>query len=230
MQTLTPQAPAGTEDKARDRQALRRSLRPLLLDAVLPMGAYYALHSGFGMSDMAALAWSGVLPLGRTVWSAVTERRLNGLAALVLGTTVVGLLLSLVTGDARMMLAKDSAGSGVVGLGVLVALMAGRPLMTEGLKPWITKGDAVKEAAWARLSATSAAFRGAERRFSAVWGTALLGEAVLRVVGVYLLPVGVMVWLGTVILVAAIFVAMFMGGALAVVPMEKMVAEEVTRP
>ncbi|MEU5895830.1 hypothetical protein [Streptomyces venezuelae] len=35
-----------------------------------------------------------------------------------------------------------------------------------------------------------------ERMFSVVWGAALFGEAVLRVVGAYTLPVDTMVWLG----------------------------------
>ncbi|MEU4208936.1 VC0807 family protein [Streptomyces sp. NPDC026206] len=217
-----PAAPGGTTR----RRALAESLAPLVVDALVPMGAYYVLSGGFGMSTLAALAWSSVLPAGRTLWGLVRNRRLNGLAALILTVNAVGLLLSTVTGDVRLMLAKESAGSGVVGLVVLASVFAGRPLMTAGLRPWVTRGETAKHAAWDRLVGASARFRRTERTFSVVWGAALLAEAVARVVGVYTLPVDTMVWLGNVILAVAMTLATYVGGALAIIPMERMVAAE----
>ena len=55
-------------------------------------------------------------------------------------------------------------------------------------------------------------FRRAERTFSLVWGVALLGECVVRVVGAYTLPVDTMVWLGTVILAVSMALAFFVSG------------------
>jgi hypothetical protein len=71
------------------------------------------------------------------------------------------------------------------------------------------------------------AFRSKERVFSAVWGVALLTECVARVVGAYTLPVDTMVWLGTVMMLGAMAVAFLGSGALAVVPMERMLDAEV---
>ncbi|MBO0655019.1 hypothetical protein J1792_20225 [Streptomyces triculaminicus] len=208
------------------RRAVVQSLAPLVVDALLPMAAYYALREGFGMSTFAALAWSSVLPALRTVWSIVRDRRLNGLAALILTVNVLGLLLTTVTGDVRLMLAKESAGSGVVGVVVLASVLAGRPLMTAGLRPWVTRGDAAKNAAWDRLVAGTARFRRAELAFSAVWGASLLAESVVRVVGAYTLPADTMVWLGSVIMGVAVVAAIVVSGGMAVDPMEKMVAAE----
>ncbi|RKN70507.1 hypothetical protein D7231_20865 [Streptomyces klenkii] len=213
------------------KQAIRDSFAPLLIDAVLPMAAYYALSKGFGMGTVAALAWSSALPAARTVWGLAKDRRVNGLAALILVVNVVGLVLSGVSGDARLMLAKDSAVSSVVGLVVLVSALAGRrPMMTNGLKPWVVKGDPARLAAWDRLAARDARFRRTERTFSLVWGCALLAECVARVVGAYTLPVDTMVWLGNVILGVAIVAAMVIGGGLAADPMEKMVDAETAAP
>ncbi len=223
MQTVTTPPAADSTSSGRQRRALLRSLSPLVVDALVPLGAYYVLTDGFGMATLPALAWSSLLPAGRTVWSLVRERRLNAFAALVLAVNAVGFVLSTVTGDVRLMLAKESAGSGVVGAAVLVSVLAGRPLMTVALKPWVTKGAPERTAAWERLSLRSARFRRAELTFSAVWGTALLAEAVARVVGVYTLPAETMVWLGNVVLGVAIVLALFVAGALAVDPMEKMV-------
>ncbi|WP_338931908.1 VC0807 family protein [Streptomyces netropsis] len=222
--TDTPAAKtAGTDGRGR---ALLRSLSPLIVDALVPMALYYVLK-GFGMGTVAALAWSSVVPALRTVWSLVKDRRLNALAALILVVNLAGLAFSTVSGDARLMLAKDSGVSSVIGIVVLVSAYAGRPLMSTGLKPWVTKGHPARVAAWERLSASSEPFRRAELTFSAVWGGALLAECVARVVGAYVLPVDTMVWLGNVILGFAIVFAMLVAGGLAADPMEKMVDADV---
>ncbi|MEU2512811.1 VC0807 family protein [Streptomyces syringium] len=222
--TGTPTAENAATDN--HRRALLRSLSPLIVDALVPMAVYYALK-GFGMGTVAALAWSSVVPALRTVWSLIKDRRLNGLAALILVVNLAGLAFSTMSGDARLMLAKDSGVSSVIGIVVLVSAFAGRPLMTAGLKPWVTKGQPARAAAWERLSAGSEPFRLAERTFSVVWGGALLAECVARVVGAYVLPVDTMVWLGNVILGFAIVFAVLVGGALAAHPIENMVDAEV---
>ncbi|WP_406355560.1 hypothetical protein OHB56_23880 [Streptomyces sp. NBC_01635] len=204
----------------------RRTFLPIVLDVAAPIGAYYLLRNGFGASEFVSLAWSSVIPAARTGWAAVTERTLNAFAALILFVNVVSLLLGFVSGDARLMLVKESAVGSVIGIGVLVSVMLGKPMMTTGMKPWVTRGQATREAAWTRLESGSEAFRRAERRFSVVWGTALLGECVVRVVGAYSLPVDTMVWLGTVIMIVTMGGAFLVGGALGAGPMLAMVAAE----
>ncbi|MET7569452.1 VC0807 family protein [Streptomyces sp. NPDC005492] len=204
----------------------KQNFAPLLIDVAVPIGSYYLLKSGFGMSTVAALGWSSVVPAVRTVWGVVAERTINAFAALILFVNVVGLLLSLVAGDPRLMLAKDSGVSSVVGIGVLVSVAMGRPMMTAGMKPFLVKGDPEREAAFERLLGGSAAFQRAERRFSLVWGVALLGECVARVVGAYTLPVDTMVWLGTVVMIGTMAVTAVVSGGVAVGPMTEMIAEE----
>lgn len=206
--------------------AARPSFLPLILDVAVPVGSYYLLKNGFGMSTMAALGWSSVVPAVRTVWSVVKERKANALAGLILFVNVVGLALSLVAGDPRLMLAKDSGVSSAIGIGILVSVKLGKPMMTAGMKPFLIKGDAAKSAAWDRLIVGSPRFRKAERTFSLVWGVVLLGECIARVVGAYTLPIDTMVWLGTVVMIGSIVLAVLIGGRLAVVPMEKMVENE----
>ncbi|MEV0126312.1 VC0807 family protein [Streptomyces sp. NPDC050703] len=217
-------APAPVPDPRKARIA---SLKPLVLDALLPTALYYLLTKGFGMGTLAALAWSSVSPAGRTAWGLAKERRVNGLAALILTANVVGLLLGLVAGDPRLMLAKDSGITATVGVAVLLSVLGGRPLMTAALKPWVTKGDPARTAAWDRLSGGRGRFVRLERTFSVVWGLTLFGEAAVRVIGAYTLPVDTMVWLGGAIAAVTITGAVFVSGALAAGPMEKMVAADV---
>lgn len=207
------------------RKALLDSLMPLLMDVGVPLASYYALKAA-GLSTFGALAWSSLVPAVRTVWGVVRERRLNALAALMVSVNVVSLLLGLVAGDPRLLLLKDSAVSSTIGLAFLLTALRGRPMMTAALRPWLTRGEAAKAAAWERLSAGSPAFRRAETRFSAVWGGALLAECAVRAVGAYTVPVETMVWAGTVILVASMVLAFVVSGRIAVAPMERMIEDE----
>ncbi|MFG2864444.1 VC0807 family protein [Streptomyces sioyaensis] len=208
---------------------LAQSLMPLVVDAGIPLAMYYVLSDGFGLSEVAALGWSSVVPALRTVWSLVRRSGVNGLALLMLVVNAVGLATSTMTGDPRLMLAKDSVTSSVIGISMIVSVFLGKPLMTAGLKPFVTKGGSAGEAAWDRLIAGSAPFRRAERRFSLIWGTVLLSECVVKAIGAYTIPVHTMVWLGTVLTVVAILLAMVLGGGSCADPMEKMVKAEVER-
>ncbi|MFF7239942.1 VC0807 family protein [Streptomyces collinus] len=214
-------------------QSTLQNFAPLIVDVAVPLASYYLFKDGFGMSTFAALAWSSVVPALRTGWSVLKERRTNALAGLILVVNVVSLLLSFVSGDPRLMLAKDSGVSSTVAIGILVSVVLGRPMMTAGLKPFLVKGDAVREAAWERLtsgaSAASADFRRRERAFSVVWGVVLLAECVVRAVGAYTVPVDTMVWLGGVVLAVAVLIGIVVGGALGAGPMEAMVSHETKR-
>jgi len=208
-------------------QSKKNTFAPLLMDVAVPVGSYYLFKDAFGMSTFAALAWSSAVPAVRTVMGVVKERTVNAFAALILFVNLVGLLLSFVAGDPRLMLAKDSGVSSAIGIGILVSVAMGKPMMTAGMKPWLVKGIAAREAAWVRLQSGSPAFRRAERLFSVVWGVVLLAECVVRVVGAYTLPVDTMVWLGSVILIVAMVLGFVVSGAVAAGPMAQMLIAEV---
>ncbi|MGW3076931.1 VC0807 family protein [Kitasatospora sp. NPDC001132] len=233
--TSTAAAPAlaVTAAHAKTPNPLVSGLRPLALDVAAPLAGYYLLHSALGLSEFAALAWSSAFPAARTVLGLLGERRLNLWAALMLTVNLAGLALTFVTGDARLMIAKDGGLSGTVALAILVSALIGRPVMTPMLMPFLTKGRTERAAAWQRLvegrAAGSRAFRRHERLFSGIWGTALLTECAARVVGAFTLPVSTMAWLSTVLLIGAI-VAGSMLGQIAVEPMERLVRAEAEAP
>ncbi|WP_252395045.1 VC0807 family protein [Streptantibioticus parmotrematis] len=219
----TTQADATSEGVAGNE--LVNNLKPLVLDIAIPLGSYYALHDGFGVGLVMSLALSSVVPAARTVFSLIKDRRVNGLAALMLAVNVIGIALSFVTGNPRIMLAKDSGVSSVIGIAILVSAFGSKPLMSAGLKPMITKGQATKVAVWDHLAATSTRFQRLERLFSVIWGGSLLVECVARLIGAFTLPVSTMVWLGTVLTIVAIGAAIVIG-QVAADPMEKMVEAE----
>jgi hypothetical protein len=208
-----------------DLKALVKVLEPVLVDVAVPLGTYFVLHAGFGVGLVPSLIASSVVPTIRTVDGLFRRQDLNALATLMLVVNIAGIALSFVTGNPRMMIAKDSVISSVIAIAMLASVAARRPLMSNALKPMLTKGDTAKVSAWDRLSATSAKFQRHERVFTTVWGLALLADCVARFVGAFALPVTTMVWLGTVFLLAAIALACVVGNV-ATGPMEKMITEE----
>ncbi|MEV4557048.1 VC0807 family protein [Kitasatospora sp. NPDC049285] len=202
----------GIATAPQQRNARTDALRPLLLDVALPVGVYYGAHAGLGLGTVAALALSSAVPAVRTVGELLRGRSASPLAALMLVVNLAAIALSFLSGDPRLMLAKDGAVSSVVGASMIVTALLGRPLMTAALKPFVVKGDAAREAAWERVSGTVAFRRGA-RAFSLAWGVPLVLECAARVVGAYTLPVDTMVWLGTVLLLGALGVGVLAGGA-----------------
>ncbi|MGV9609654.1 VC0807 family protein [Streptomyces sp. NPDC003631] len=216
-----------TTNSVSQGRSKKQNFMPLIMDVAVPIGSYYLFKDAFGMSTLMALGLSSVVPAVRTVWGVVEARTINAFAALILFVNVVGLLLSFVAGDPRLMLAKDSGVSSAIGIGILVSVAMGKPMMTAGMKPWLVKGAADREAAWSRLQSASPAFRRPERVFSVVWGVVLLVECVVRVVGAYTLPVDTMVWLGSVVLAVAMVIGFMVSGALAAGPMAHMLIAEV---
>ncbi|MEW1912712.1 VC0807 family protein [Kitasatospora sp. NPDC085895] len=234
MATITTTAAIDTTEHAEQTAKSGRSeatatklaaLRPLAVDVAVPLGVYFAAHSALGLGLVPSLALSSAVPAVRTVAGLLRERTLNGLALLMLVVNTAGIALSAISGDPRLMLAKDGAISSIIGISIIVSAFGRRPLMTAGLKPFIVKGIAARDAAWDRLAAGSAAFRRQERTFSLVWGSVLVAECVARVVGAYTLPVETMAWLGTVFLVAAIGVGILAGNKVAERIAEQVVAD-----
>lgn len=163
-----------------------------------------------------------MVPALRTVAAAATKREANALAALMLTVNLVAIALTFVSGDARLMLAKDSGVSSVIALGILWSVRRGKPMMSAGLKPFVTKGDAARTAAWEALESGGSEFRAKENLFSLIWGAWLLAECVARLAGAFLLAPSTMAWLGTVVLIVALTGACVTGGA-AVAPLEKLI-------
>ena len=202
------------------------SLRTLAIDVALPLGSYFLLRDGLGASLWLSLAVSSIGPAARSAWGLVRGTP-NPLAGLMLAVNIAGIAVSFLTGDPRLMIAKDSVVSSVIAFAILGSAAARRPLLSVGLKAYLTRDTAERVAAWDRLAERSRRFRGLELLFSGIWGTALLAECAARLIGAFTLPVATMAWLGTVFTVGAIGLAVMLGGV-AAVPMDDMIKREMS--
>lgn len=174
------------------------------LDIGLPLIAYYGLHA-FGADNWVALLAATIASGARTVWITVRQRRFNPFSALMLAVFGVGLLLAFVTGDPKLIILKDSAFTGVVGIAFLLSLVKGRPLTLEARRAWSPKEAQEIDEVWR----TNAAARHGYRVTSLVWGVSMLAEASLRAILIFLLPVSVMVALSTAMWVTTVVLLVF---------------------
>jgi hypothetical protein len=165
---------------------------PLLLDVAVPLGSYYLMRH-FGVAMVTALAISGLLPAIRVVWSIVRERTADGLALAVLALTVVSIPLAFITGSAKVLLVKDSLGTGPLGIWLIVSALIAKPAMAYGMRAFLARSEG-SAAAWEELTAGSSAFQACLKATTMVWGIGFIVECVVRVGLVLVLPVNTAVW------------------------------------
>ena len=160
----------------------------IVFDLGGPLLVYTLLRSA-GLSTVAALVISGILPALGIAIGAVVDRRLDIIGVVVLAGLVVGTVAGLVSHNARLYLVEGAVPSLVFALACLGSLRSAKPLIyrfaVELLGPGTAKGREVI-AAWQYPG-----FRRAFRVITAVWGVAYLIEVAARLVVVETTSTGI---------------------------------------
>jgi hypothetical protein len=175
----------------------RQLITGLLWDVGLPAVVYY-LGRALGLDTLPALAAGGLAALVRVGCVAALRRRLDGLAALVGLSFVLLLVVSSLTGDPRILLARESVLSGAAGLLLVGSCATGRPILY-ALVRRLNAGKDELLAQWDERWRTQPSFRRHFVLLSAVFGGTLLTESAVRLLLIYLLPTDVMAGLSTVL-------------------------------
>lgn len=156
----------------------------LFWDIGLSLVAYYGLRA-LGASPYVALLGGTVtagLRIGYVWWR---TRRFDAFAAFMLVEFGVGLAFSLLTGDPRFLVAKESFSTAVAGLIFLATCGFGRPMIWHAAVRFQPAARAELDLRWR----TVPVFRRTFRMLTIGWGAGMLAEAVARVVVAYTLPV-----------------------------------------
>jgi hypothetical protein len=181
-----------TADPPNQRHWLLSRVRQIVMMLVFDLGgpllAYSLLRSG-GMSTVAALILSGILPALGIAISALVDRRLDIIGVVVLAGLAVGTVLGLISHNARLYLVEGAVPSLVFALACLVSLRASKPLIyrfaVELIGPDTAKGrDVIR--AWQYPG-----FRRAFNVITAAWGVAYLFEVAARLIVVETTSTGI---------------------------------------
>jgi hypothetical protein len=196
------------DDRDLRARALLRNLAPSLgINALLPFLLYQYL-SAQAVSTVNALGATAIFPVAGITLSWIRTRHLDIIGVISFVFIVLGLLTSLISGSPRFFLIKESFLSGVFGLTFLGSLLLPRPLMYYLSRQFYSGNDPSRatrfEGRWPDPS-----FRFSQRFLTIIWGCALIGEALIRVGLVFVLPIpiflvispliGVLILLGLII-------------------------------
>jgi len=117
-----------TAPKPPARRSVRSEIASLVLvNAIAPYIVYELAEPRVG--GMAALALSAVPPAVEGVLSVVRKRKLDVVAAMVLGGIAISLGLVALGGSERVLLLRDSLITSVVGLAIAVSSTFPRPIL-----------------------------------------------------------------------------------------------------
>jgi hypothetical protein len=180
--------PDQKEQEARKRKPSARGLIvTLVLNAVLPFLIYLGMTDVLHQSSFVSLAATTLPPALISLTSLVRQRRINLLAGIALLGIVIGLLVSLVSKDPRLLLVRDAFFAATLGLALLISLCFPKPLTYYASLLVRTSFDPEQRrrfpARWQEPS-----FRMLMRVQAAIWGVGLLVEAVGHGSLVFLLP------------------------------------------
>jgi hypothetical protein len=198
----TPSEEPGQEPVRRIRG---HALRSLFIDMVAPIAVYYGIRAAGGSIWLALIAGGAVTAAG-VLAGLITRRGVDTMGLLVLAALAVSAAFSLVTGSPRALLARDGLLTAAWAGYMYVSLLARRPAtfvisrpLLEGWRVFDQSSRRwVRPAArsWDDLWAEVPSFRHIWRVCTVIWGSAILADAVIRVVLAYTMPVNAVPALG----------------------------------
>jgi hypothetical protein len=152
----------------------------------VPLVVYYALRYE-GASVYLAVLGSTIVSVVPSAFTLLRERRLDHLSTYAMAMMLGALVLSLVSGSPRFLLAKGALLTGATGVWFLVSARGPRPLAYTFVKP-LLEGRLGWPDGWDAAWAASARFQRMWRVSSVLWGIGTLADAALRVVMAWSLP------------------------------------------
>ncbi|MCM2534429.1 hypothetical protein NDK43_21445 [Neobacillus pocheonensis] len=176
-------------------------LIPLGRDILIPYLIYYiAYKSGINiqLAFILGAIWSAIMVL----LSLIRKRQLDGLALFMLVIMIASLVTSLIAGNPRIMVAKESVISGVLGILSLASLASKRPAFFYLIQKFFSMNPEEWEKRWDQ----KAEFRRVLRLMSLVWGVGFTVEAIVRIVIAFTLPIQTSIILSPILMYIAIIV------------------------
>lgn len=167
--------PPATATPTRNRWYLALEL---FVNLFLPWLAYRLTQPAFG--EFQALIASSIPPLLWSIIEFLRHRRLDALSALILGGIALSVIAMLMSGDARLLLVRESMISGLVGVIFLVSALIRRPLIPLLARAAVHRAHGKTGVARFRIWSQSRRARRALSVMTWVWGAGLVLEAVVR--------------------------------------------------
>jgi hypothetical protein len=172
----------------------RRILLGYAVDIFGPLVAYW-VTTKLGIPVFWALALGIGIAVVSTGINTIRRGKLDAVGVLVLVEMAASIALLFWLHSPRMLLIRPSFYSGIAAIWLMISAFTAKPLTLEGSKPFATKGDPLRTAAWEQAWRELPQFRMAHRMLTFGFGLASMTDAVLRVAVVYRYPIDRAAWL-----------------------------------
>lgn len=116
-------------------------------DIGAPIACYYLLR-GVGVSQLAALAAGAALPALAAAWQLAARHRADPVAALVIATMAVSIVVAALSHSPRLLLAKDGLVTGLWGAVFVASIAARRPAAFAIARPLMEGRRAFTARSW----------------------------------------------------------------------------------
>jgi hypothetical protein len=172
-----------------DAPSIRGAFPSLVIDGLLPFLTYLLLTSYVPhLSQVIALGLSATFPTVNGLLTIVRRRHLDIIGAVVLTGIAFSILATLVGGDPKLLLIRESFVTGALGIVCLTSLVWPRPLMFYIGRQFSVGEDPAKIAEFNALWQYPRA-RHTFRVMTIVWAIGWISEFALRVVMVWTLSI-----------------------------------------
>ncbi|WP_424187272.1 VC0807 family protein [Actinokineospora sp. G85] len=115
----------------------------LFFDIIAPLGLFYGLRAA-GMSIWVALLAGSVPPAAHYVWQFARNRKVDGLGLFMISAIAVGTIASFITGDPRLLMAKDAWITLIAGAWICGTLFTARPFLYRLMQPFMPNKHRVR--------------------------------------------------------------------------------------
>lgn len=179
MASTAPATSPEMSKRAKIFATIRGFAYSVVVNFVLPYIIYTLLKDYTKASDFVALVASGIPPIIDSIVGVIRKGHIDLMSGIVLIGISVSLIITMLGGDARLLLVRESFFTCAFGLAYLVSLLFPKPLGFYFARYFAT-GNAPARVAWFNNLWQYPAFRHMMYVTTIVWGVGFVLEAVVR--------------------------------------------------
>ncbi|WP_413303757.1 VC0807 family protein [Bacillus sp. 1P10SD] len=168
------------------KKVIQSVIVSILINGLLPVIVYNLLLDHF--SSFVSLLLATMVPLLDNLYHIMKHRKADAFGLFMLTAFVLSLLAFLLGGNEKLILMRESLVTGILGLIFIGSLFYSKPLIYHFAIRFSSNDESVQKGKFANNWEFSY-FRFVIRLMTAVWGIALLGEAVIKTILVYELSI-----------------------------------------
>jgi uncharacterized membrane protein len=168
------------------RKVIQSVIVSILINGLVPVVVYNILLDHF--SSFVSLLLATLVPLLDNLYHIVKHRKADAFGLFMLTGFVLSLLAFLLGGNEKLILMRESLVTGILGLIFIGSLFYSKPLIYHFAIRFSSNDESEQKGKFANNWEFSY-FRFVIRLMTAVWGIALLAEAVIKTILVYELSI-----------------------------------------